>query len=112
MRGGNYNEYKIDVNKILKTSKNYFEDFICRSTYHSNAIEGSTLSFVETYPLLFDSKHSKIENADVKEIYEAINHNIIYVGGYRLSSIRMIGSNKKFPLPYELEEIMTVFLKI
>lgn len=61
--------------------------------------------------LLFDSKHSKIENADVKEIYEAINHNIIYVGGYRLSSIRMIGSNKKFPLPYELEEIMTVFFE-
>ncbi len=47
MRGGNYNEYKIDVNKILKTSKNYFEDFISRSTYHSNAIEGSTLSFAE-----------------------------------------------------------------
>lgn len=134
---------KIDVNKILKTSKNYFEDFISRSTYHSNAIEGSTLSFAETYALLFDSKHSKIENADVKEIYEAINHkyalnkvleridkkirildedfltelnqiinhNIIYVGGYRLSSIRIIGSNKKFPLPYELEEIMTVFFE-
>ncbi len=31
----------------LKKSKIYFEDFISRSTYHSNAIEGSTLSFAE-----------------------------------------------------------------
>ena len=29
---------------------------------------------LQKYALLFDSKHSKIENADVKEIYEVINH--------------------------------------
>ena len=42
---------------VLKKSKIYFEDFISRSTYHSNAIEGSTLSFAETYALLFDNKN-------------------------------------------------------
>lgn len=65
---------KLDVISILKNSKSYFEDFISRSTYHSNAIEGSTLSFAETYALLFDSSYSNIENADAKEIHEAINH--------------------------------------
>ncbi len=133
----------VNVNEILKASKKYFEDFISRSTYHSNAIEGSTLSFAETYALLFDNKYSNIENANAKEIYEAINHkyalnkvldrisegiksldepfltainqtinhNIMYVGGYRLSSIRIIGSDKSFPLPNELEEIMNRFFE-
>lgn len=133
----------ININEIMKTSKKYFEDFISRSTYHSNEIEGSTLSFAETYALLFDHKYSNIENANAKEIYEAINHkyalnkvldrisegiksldepfltainqtinhNIMYVGGYRLSSIRIIGSDKFIPLPDELEEIMNFFLR-
>lgn len=131
----------IDILEILKNSKSYFEDFISRSTYHSNAIEGNTLSFAETYALLFDHKHSKIEQADAKEIYEAINHkyamnkvidrvekgiffmdeafltkinqiinhNILYVGGYRLGSIRIRGSEKKFPLPNELENFMNQY---
>lgn len=67
-------EKNINIIKVLKDSKGYFEDFISRSTYHSNAIEGSTLSFAETYALLFNSKYSNIENADAKEIHEAINH--------------------------------------
>lgn len=126
---------------VLKKSKIYFEDFISRSTYHSNAIEGSTLSFAETYALLFDNKHSKIEQAEAKEIYEAINHkyalnkiidrvesgkfcmdesflteinqiinhNIMYVGGYRMGLIRIRGSEKKFPLPKDLGDIMNEF---
>lgn len=127
--------------EILKKSKSYFEDFISRSTYHSNAIEGSTLSFAETYALLFNNKYSKIEQAEAKEIYEAINHkyalnkiinrvesgklcmdesfltelnqiinhNIMYVGGYRMGMIRIRGSEKKFPLPNDLENIMNEF---
>lgn len=46
----------IDIIKILKESNRYFEDFISRSPYHSNAIEGNTFSFAETYALLFDNK--------------------------------------------------------
>ena len=53
---------------VLKKSKIYFEDFISRSTYHSNAIEGSTLSFAETYALLFDNKYSKIDRITKIEI--------------------------------------------
>ena len=37
---------------FIKNNQKYFEDFITRSTYHSNAIEGSTLSINETFALL------------------------------------------------------------
>lgn len=59
---------------FIKTNQNYNEDFITRSTYHSNAIEGNTLSMHATYALLFDSEHCDIQNASPREIYEVINH--------------------------------------
>ena len=126
---------------FIKTNQNYYEDFITRSTYHSNAIEGSTLSMHETYALLFNSQHCNIQNASPREIYEAINHkkiltilldkivdkellshdlliqinqiindNIIYVGGYRLGPIRIVGFQKKFPYPNELNNDMSKFI--
>lgn len=133
----------MNILEVLKNSKSYFEDFISRSTYHSNAIEGSTLSFAETYALLFDNRHSKIEQAEAKEIYEAINHkyalnkvidrveqkifcidesfltdinktinsNILYVGGYRMGPIRKRGSEKKFPMPKDLDTVMNDFFE-
>lgn len=48
---------------FIKTNQNYFEDFMTRSTYHSNAIEGSTLSIHEIYALLFNNQHCHIQNA-------------------------------------------------
>lgn len=136
-------EKSMNILEVLKNSKSYFEDFISRSTYHSNAIEGSTLSFAETYALLFDNKHSKIEQAEAKEIYEAINHkyalnkvinrveqkifymdetflteinktinnNILFVGGYRMGPIRIRGSEKKFPLPKDLDAVMNDYFE-
>lgn len=53
-------------------NKPYFEDFVTRSVYHSNAIEGSTLSYAETYALLFNDNSMKV-NASLRELYEAIN---------------------------------------
>ncbi len=41
--------------KQILTNLNYFEDFVTRFTYPSNAIEGSTLSVQETYALLFNN---------------------------------------------------------
>ena len=127
--------------EFIKSNKSCYEDFITRSTYHTNAIEGSTLSVNETYALLFNSTHCNIESASPREIYEAINHkkilikildkvdrkeklsydslleinqkineNIIYIGGFRLGPIRIIGSEKKFPLPLELDELMNEFI--
>ena len=36
------------INSLFEDSEN-LEDLITRSTYHSNAIEGSTLTYAETY---------------------------------------------------------------
>lgn len=41
------------LNFILE-NKDYLEDLITRSTYHSNAIEGSTLTYAETYAILYN----------------------------------------------------------
>jgi len=64
----------MDIKQILKTNQKYFEDFITRSTYHSNAIEGNTLTYAETYALLFNDNTLTIDNKKPREIYEAINH--------------------------------------
>lgn len=60
---------------ILKTIENeeYLKDFITRSTYNSNAIEGNKLTLAETRELLYCDMNLKI-NADGRSINEAINH--------------------------------------
>lgn len=69
---------------FIKSNQNYFEDFITRSTYHTNSIEGSTLSYAETYAIIFND-NSFIINAQPREIYEAINHK--YALNYMLNSV-------------------------
>ena len=61
------------LNFILE-NKEYLEDLITRSTYHSNAIEGSTLTYAETYAILYNDNSFKIEGKEPRELYEAINH--------------------------------------
>ena len=60
--------------EFILNNKNYLEDLITRSTYHSNAIEGSTLTYAETYAILYNDNSFKIEGKEPREIYEAINH--------------------------------------
>lgn len=57
---------------VLNNNQAYLEDFITRAVYHSNALEGSTLTKNETYALTFDSNHCPI-SANAKEIHQAIN---------------------------------------
>ena len=47
-------------------NKDYIEDLLTRSTYHSNAIEGSTLTYAETYAILYNDNSFKIEGKDHK----------------------------------------------
>ena len=54
--------------KHILTNLNYFEDFVTRFTYHSNAIEGSTLSVQETYALLFNNNHLLYKNVSPRVI--------------------------------------------
>ena len=57
---------------FMLSDREYFEDFVTRATYHSNAIEGSTLSYAETYAILWNDNSLKIR-ATARELYEAIN---------------------------------------
>ena len=60
--------------EFILNNINYSEDLITRSTYHSNAIEWSTLTYAETYAILYNDNSFKIEGTEPREIYEAINH--------------------------------------
>lgn len=60
--------------EFILSNKEYLEDLVTRSTYHSNAIEGSTLTYAETYAILYNDNSFKIEGKEPREIYEAINH--------------------------------------
>ena len=64
----------MNILNFLFENKEYIEDFITRSTYHSNAIEGSTLTYAETYAILYNDNSFKIGAKEPREIYEAINH--------------------------------------
>lgn len=64
----------MNILEFILDHKEYLEDFITRSTYHSNAIEGSTLTYAETYAILYNYNRFKIEGKEPREIYEAINH--------------------------------------
>ena len=60
--------------EFILSHQEYLEDLITRNTYHSNAIEGSTLTYAETYAILYNDNSFKIEGKEPREIYEAINH--------------------------------------
>lgn len=60
--------------EFVLNHQEYLEDLITRSTYHSNAIEGSTLTYAETYAILYNDNSFRIEGKEQREIYEAINH--------------------------------------
>ena len=59
---------------FILNNNNYLEDLITRSTYNSNAIEGSTLTYAETYAILYNDNSFIITVKEPREIYEAINH--------------------------------------
>ena len=50
----------MDAVAFMRGNRAYFEDFITRSTYHSNAIEGSTLSYAETYAILWNDNSLQV----------------------------------------------------
>lgn len=62
----------------IKRNKPYFEDFITRSVFNSNRIEGNTLSLPETYSIIFDNKNEMEVKTTERERYEAINLKYAY----------------------------------
>lgn len=56
--------------------KNYEDDFCIRYSHNSTAIEGNTLTLMET-KLVIEDKIS-VGGKDMREIYEVVNHNKAY----------------------------------
>ncbi len=50
----------MNIIDFIKPNSSYFQDFTSRSTYHSNAIEGNTLSYAETYAILWNDNSFKV----------------------------------------------------
>lgn len=128
----------MDLKNYIFNNQDYFEDFITRSTYHSNAIEGNTLSYAETYAILFNDNEFKV-TAMPREIYEAINHkyainyilnhleddlsekmikdiaiqinkNISEISGYRKVPVRIKGAEHIPPEPSHVPQLMMYFV--
>ncbi len=128
----------MDIKSYIFNNKAYFEDFITRSTYHSNAIEGNTLSYAETYAVLFNDNEFKV-SARPREIYEAINHkyainyvlnhldeelseqmikelavrinkNISEISGYRKVAVGIRGAEHIPPDPAQIPQLMMYFV--
>lgn len=64
---------KMNILKTILENEEYLKDFITRSTYNSNAIDGNKLTLAETRELLYCDMNLII-NADGRSINEAINH--------------------------------------
>ena len=75
-----------NVLNLLMENKAYFEDFITRSVNTSNRIEGSTLSFVETYAILWNDNSFNLNNVKPRDFYEAVN--LKYASNLMLDSVR------------------------
>lgn len=100
----------MNILKTILENEEYLKDFITRSTYNSNAIEGNKLTLAETRELLYCDMNLKI-NADGRSINESINHkrameyaflNIHnYISNSTIENINNIinGNIKKFFLP-------------
>ncbi len=63
----------------------YYENFLTRSIKSSNAIEGNTLSYAETYSIVFVDNDLPLQNVKPRELYEAIN--LKYATSYSLNNL-------------------------
>lgn len=124
----------VDVIAFMRGIRAYFEDFVTRSTYHSNAIEGNTLSYAETHAILWNDNSLQV-TATARELHEAINHkyaldivlndvsaplserlvkdvacainkNINEIGGYRTVSVLIRGAEHIPPKPNQINQLM------
>lgn len=124
--------------EFIRSNQAYFEDFITRNIYHSNRIEGSTLSYAETYAIVFNDNSFKV-SAEPREIYEAINlkyalaylldhcteplsqdfikhigiqinHNINEIDGYRRVPVFIQGAQHIPPAPGMVPNLMMQFI--
>lgn len=78
--------HKSIIDEILK-NKDIYDEFVLKLTYHSNSIEGSTLTEADTKAVLFDNvalqNKTLIEQLEVKNHQTALNYLFDYVSKKR-----------------------------
>lgn len=67
-------------------SEEYFEYFITRNVNTLNRIEGSTLSYIETYAILWNDNSFTLNDIKPSDFYEAVN--LKYANSVMLDAIR------------------------
>ncbi|MBO6307722.1 MAG: Fic family protein [Oribacterium sp.] len=126
------------IKEFIWSNRPYFEDFITRCTYHSNRIEGSTISYAETYALIFGddsfritatpreiydainhkyamdymmkTMQEQLTEADIKELARRINRNMDEVSGYRQTRVLIRGAEHIPPAPEQIRQAMMYFV--
>jgi len=83
----------------------YFENFITRSIKNSNSIEGNTLSYAQTYTIVFNDESKKLMNVNPRELYEAIN--LKYAMDYSLNNLEKFDEE----LIIKINEIINKIIK-
>ncbi|MFA5773621.1 MAG: Fic family protein [Candidatus Paceibacterota bacterium] len=75
-------KYKSIINEIL-SNKDIYDEFVLKLTYHSNSIEGSTLTEGDTAAILFDNvslpNKTLIEQLEAKNHQTALNYLFDYI---------------------------------
>lgn len=129
---------KPNIINFIQKNREYSRNLITRSTYHSNAIEGNTLSYGDTYAILWNDNDFKVQ-ARPRELYEAINYkyalsylfdqidkplnqqmikdiaifinkNIDEISGYRTGRVMIRGAEHIPPSPEEVPQRMMYLL--
>lgn len=93
----------------INKSKEYYENFITRSVNDSNRIEGNTLSYVETYAIIFNDNTFTLKNAKPREIYETIN--LKYALTESLRVLKTDDNEMSSPLIIHINEIINRNIK-
>lgn len=95
-----------DVYNILITN-----NFIVNKVNHKDYQE--TVNHKEAWKNIINfinDGNYKIDNDFIINLNQIINQDIMYIGGYRLGGMKIIGSDKIFPHPLEVNELMNQFI--
>ncbi len=95
-----------DVYNILITN-NFFVNEVNNKDYHETVNHKEAWKNIINF---INDGNYKIDSDFVINLNQIINHDIMYIGGYRLGGMKIIGSDKTFPHPSEVNELMDQFI--
>lgn len=92
---------------ILYEKNNKMQNISARDVYETNNLKNATM-----FMLSLAQNKEMLDHNNILTINQIINENMDlgYIGGYRLGNMRIIGSDKKFPFPIELDDLMNDYI--